>query len=153
MKKIALIFAIVFLCNTAVFAQKSKTVSEKDVPERYVRDFQNQVPDAQSPVWSKEDSDIYMVSFMNNDSKQSIRFTPRGMETRYFVDLKWCPKAIKDTVAHQYPNYKIREVNVLSIKNKPTYEARISLSKKKDKSAKFLNFEVDGKFLDAVDIQ
>ena len=70
------------------------------------------------------------------------------METRWAVDSKYTPHAIKDTIASKYKKYKIRELNVLNIKNHSTYEVRISLSKKKDKEPKILNFETDGKFID-----
>jgi hypothetical protein len=155
MKKIIAILTTLVLLQAATYAQKEKaqTVAEQDVPERYVKDFQRQAPEAKHAVWTKEKSDIYRVDFTSSDMTQSIRFTPRGLETRYAVDLKWTPQAIKDSVAHNYPKYKIREVNVLNVKNKSTYEAKISLSKKKDKSAKLLNFETDGKFIDAVEVE
>lgn len=153
MKKILAIMAAVLLCQVAVMAQKPQNVAEQDVPERYVKDFQRQAPDASRVMWYKEKSDVFMVTYQAKDMCQSIRFTPRGLETRYAVDLKWTPQAIKDSVSHNYPKYKIREVNVLNVKNKSTYEAKISLSKKKDKSAKLLNFETDGKFIDAVEVE
>lgn len=148
MKKIFALVAVILAFQAAAFAQKNKTVAEQDVPERYVKDFQRQAPEAKNPVWISESNDIYMVKFDNGDQKQSFRFSPKGMETRWAVDTKFTPQAIKDTVAHKYKKYKIRELNVMSIKNHPSYEVRISLSKKKDKSPRILTFETDGKFID-----
>ena len=148
MKKIFAFLAFVALFQVAAFAQKNKTVAEQDVPERYVKDFQRQAPHAKNPVWRSESNDIYSVTFNNGDLKQSYRFTPKGMETRWAVDTKYTPQAIKDTLAHKYKKYKVRELNVLNVKNHSCYEVRISLSKKKDKSPRLLTFETDGKFVD-----
>ena len=40
---------------------------------------------------------------------------------------------------------------MLNVKNHSSYEVRISLSKKKDKSPKVLTFETDGKFIDEME--
>lgn len=156
MKKLIALLAVVLLCQGAVSAQKAKTVQVKDVPERYVKDFQKKAPECKDAVWTMVDSLVYDVTFTNeNDTKTAYRFSPKGTETRWFVDNKFCPHAIKDTVALHYPKYKISEVYVLNIKNKSTYQARIAkkggLFGKKEKSAKLLNFETDGKFIDEID--
>lgn len=151
MKKIIALMTVVLALQTVAYAQKNRVVAEQDVPERYVKDFQRQAQGAKSPVWTSESNDIYRVDFQNGDLKQSFRFTPKGMETRWAVDTKYTPQAIKDTIAHRYKKYKVRELNVLNIKNRSTYEVRISLSKKKDKSPKILNFETDGKFVDEME--
>ena len=148
MKKIFALLAVILAFQAGVYAQKPKTVAEQDVPDRYVKDFQRQATDVKNVVWTSEGSDIYKVSFDNGDLKQSFRFTPKGMETRWAVDTKYTPQAIKDTMAHKYKKYKVRELNVLNVKNHSSYEVRISLSKKKDKSPRVLTFETDGKFID-----
>lgn len=156
MKKLIILLAVVFSFQGTIIAQKAKTIQEKDVPERYVKDFQKKAPDSKNVVWTMIDSTVYDVTFTNeNDTKTAYRFSPKGTETRWYIDSKYYPHAIKDTVANHYPKYKIREVYVLNIKNKSTYQARISkkagLFGKKEKNAKLLNFETDCKFIDEID--
>lgn len=155
MKKIIVLAALVLFAQTMVFAQKAKTVSEKDVPERFVKDFQKKAPEAKNVTWTLVDSMVYDATFVNeNATKQSYRFSNKGTEVRWFVAEKYYPHAIKDAIKEQYPNHKIKEVYVLSIKNKMTYQVRIAKgSKKKEKDAKIVNFETDGKFIDVIDVR
>ena len=44
MRKIFAIVAIVLASQTMVFGQKAKEVLEKDVPARFVKDFQKRYP-------------------------------------------------------------------------------------------------------------
>lgn len=153
MKKILTIAVAMLLAQTMLMAQKAKDVAEKDVPVRYVKDFQHQAPDAKSVGWQMIDSTVYEASFVNNNgTRQAFRFTPRGMETRYYVDAKWYPHAIKDTVAHHYPKHKITSIYTRTVKNKTTYQARIAKKQgflvKKEKEVKLLNFETSGKYID-----
>lgn len=156
MKKIIAIALIAVLAQGAVFAQKAKSVNEKDVPARYVQDFQRNAKDAKSVSWSMIDSTTFDAAFISsNNNPMVLRFTPKGMETRYIIDSKWYPHAITDTVAHQFPKYKITSLYVRNSHNKVTYQTRIAQKKgfifKKEKNAKYLNFETDGKFIDVID--
>lgn len=158
MKRLLAIAVLLVMCQTITFAQKVKSVSEKDVPERYVKDFQKKAPDAKDVSWTLVDSMVYDATFLNaNANKQSYRFSPKGTETRWYVDSKYYPKAIKDTVANNYPKHKVKDLYVLNIKNKSTYQARIAKKacflSKKEKDVKLLNFETDGKFIDAIDVK
>ena len=51
MKKILAIAVLMIMSQTLVFAQKEKAVKEADVPIRFVKDFQNQAPEAQNVAW------------------------------------------------------------------------------------------------------
>lgn len=157
MKKILLLALIVLLGQGVAMAQKAKSVSQSDVPERYVKDFQNKAQGVTDVNWTLVDSMIYDATFVNaNGTKQSYRFSPKGTETRWYVETKWYPQAIKDTVAHNYPKHKITELYVLNIKNKSTYQVRIAkkgLFCRKEKDPKLINFETDGKLIDVIDIK
>ena len=81
-------------------------------------------------------------------------FSPKGTETRYYVDSRYYPQSIKDTVTHQYKGYKLSDLYVRSVKNKTTYQARVAkrcgfLFWKHDCEVQLLNFEATGKFIDA----
>lgn len=158
MKKIIVVALIAILSQGVVFAQKVKTVAEKDVPVRYVQDFQRNAKDASSVVWSMVDSTTYDASFTNAKGSDIVyRFTVKGMETRYIIPSKYYPHAITDTLSAQYPKYKITSLYTRNLRNKVTYQARIAQTKgflcKKEKNVKLLNFETDGKFIDAEDVK
>lgn len=149
MRKIFAIVAIVLASQTMVFGQKAKEVLEKDVPTRFVKDFQKRYPEAQTVQWLKIDSLIYDVNFINNSGEMMLRFSNKGVETRWNVELKYTPAKIKTYIEETYPKYKLRKVYIVDIRNKKTYQ--IEVSKKFlfwTRDAKILNFEIDGKFID-----
>lgn len=153
MKKFLALALALLLSQGALMAQKVKSVKEADVPERYVKDFHNKQKDCQKVDWMLVDSNIYDAVFDLGGTKTTMRFSPKGTETRYEVDAKYWPHAIKDSVAHNYPKHTLREVTIINIKNKTTYQARIAQGKKKkQKDVKLLNFETDGKFIDSIDV-
>lgn len=157
MKKIVVLIALVALCQTMVFAQKEKNIKENDVPARYVKDFQNQVKEATNVTWSMaSDSTAYMVTFTNSDGdKQAIRFTPKTSEERYYIEERYYPHDIKDTVASMFPKHKITELYARNLKNKMTYQCRIARIKgflcKKETEVKVISFETNGKIIEVVD--
>lgn len=147
MKKIFALALAVALCGGAAFAQKGKSVAEKDVKVNYVKDFQRQVKDATNVAWWQLDSVTYKVTYLDAEkSRQAMVFSNKGSETLYFVDKQWTPHAIQDTVAHMYPKYTIKEVWIRKVRTKMTYQAYIAkvsgfLWFKKEKDPKTLNFE------------
>ena len=79
-------------------------------------------------------------------------FSPRGSETHYFIDLRYCPVAVRDTAAHLFPGYKVDNVWVRKMRGKMTYQARVVKQSgilwwRKAVDAKVLNFEVDGRYI------
>jgi hypothetical protein len=48
MKKIIIFAAVALLSQSLLFAQNGKSVSDKDVPERYVKDFNRLAPDTKN---------------------------------------------------------------------------------------------------------
>lgn len=144
-----LVMAMIIAGQTMVLAQKSVMVNEKDVPQRYVKDLSKRYPEVKNVVWMKVDSLIYDANFVNNNNEVSIRFSNKGVETSWNVNLEYIPASIKTYVSEKYPKYKIRKLAIIDIRNKKTYSATIS---KKflfwTKDTKVLNFEIDGKFID-----
>lgn len=149
MRKLMLVMAMIIAGQTMVLAQKSVMVNEKDVPQRYVKDLAKRYPEVKNVVWMKVDSLIYDANFVNNNNEVSIRFSNKGVETSWNVNLEYIPASIKTYVSEKYPKYKIRKLAIIDIRNKKTYSATIS---KKflfwTKDTKVLNFEIDGKFID-----
>ena len=155
MKKL-LFFAIAFaLCHGVLFAQNGKPVAEKEVKVNFVKDFQRQVKDATDVQWYQIDSLTFKAVYLDADkSRQAMLFSNRGTETHYFVDRKYYPKAVRDTVSNLFPRYEIRELWVRKVRGKMTYQAYIAkmggfLWWKKEKDAKMVNWEVDGKYINA----
>ena len=160
MKKIIIFAVLIAVCHTMAFAQKDKSVKESDVPVRYVKDFQTQAHDAKNVSWTMAvDSSAYMATFINTDGElHAIRFMPKGTETRYYMEEKYYPHAILDTVAHMFPDYKITDLYIRNLKNKMTYQCRIARVKcrlfcKKEVDPKVISFETNSKIIEIIDEQ
>ena len=155
MKQILVIATALLMLQGATFAQKGKAVAEKDVKVSYVKDFQRQVKDATNVEWYQMDSLTFKAVYLDAEkSRQAMVFSNRGTETHYYVDREYYPQAIRDTVAHLFPKYDIREVWVRKMRGKMTYQAYIAkmggfLWWKKEKESKMVNWEVDGKYINA----
>ena len=155
MRKIFVFAVAVSLFGGSLFAQNLKSVPEKDVKVNYVKDFQRQVKDASNVTWWQVDSLTFKVTYLDAEkSKQAMVFSNKGSETHYIIDPKWCPRAVKDTVASLFPKHTISEVWVRKVRGKMTYQALISRKSgflwwKKEADFKTLNFEVDGRYINA----
>ena len=155
MKKIIALAVAVLLLQGATYAQKEKAVAEKDVKVNIVKDFQRQIKDATDVQWWQLDSLTYKVTYRDAEkSRQAMVFNNKGSETHYFIDNQYCPHSILDTVDHLFNGYKLTDVWVRKMRNKMTYQARIAKKSgflwwKKEKDVKTLNFEVDGKYINA----
>ena len=157
MKKILVFAVAVLLSQTVLFAQNGKSVSEKDVPERYIKDFNRQTQNAKNVEWRLIDTLIYDACFTNeNGTKTAYRFSPKGMETRWYVEEKYFPHNIVDKVQEMHPGYKIKELYALQIKSKVTYQALVGQRKgfftKKWRNMRLMNFETDSKFIDEIEL-
>ena len=155
MKKILAFAVAITLLGGAVFAQKEKAVAEKDVKVNYVKDFQRQVKEATNVEWWQIDEQTFRVTYIDAEkSRQGMLFSNKGSETHYFIDKKYYPHAVVDTVNHMFNGYNITDVWVRKMRGKMTYQARIAKKSgflwwKKEKDVKKLNFEVDGKYINA----
>ncbi len=159
MKRILVILVAVLFAQTTLFAQSGKSVSEKDVPERFVKDFQRQIKNATNVKWYMVDSLVYDAYFVNEGgTKSACRFSSKGTETRWYVEEKYYPHAIVEMVESMHPGYSIKELYALQIKNKVTYQALVGKKKgflffrKTWKNMRYMNFETDGKFIDEIEL-
>ena len=125
MRKLLAIFALLVASQTAIFAQKGEMVNEKDVPQRYVKDFEKRYPEVKDVAWIKIDSLIYDANFVNNSNEMSVRFSNKGVETSWFVKLEYTPAKIKTYIAENYPKYKLNKLSIVDIRNKKTTSFRI----------------------------
>ena len=156
MKKIAVVAAMAAMLCGAAFAQNAKPVAEKDVAIKHVKDFEKQVSEPTNVKWWMIDSLTYKVTFMSKEGNPTAHvYSNRGVEKFFFVENRYCPHAISDTIAHMFPGYTLRELWVRKVRgNKQTYQARVAkmggfLWWKREKESKKLNFEIDGKFISA----
>lgn len=153
MKKITLFVAFLVLAMSGVLAQNAVEIAEKDVPSRNVIDFQRQSLDVRNVTWFRIDSITYEVRFIDgDDNNAAIRYSPRGTETRYYIDKKYCPQSIKDSVSKNYKGFDITELCAKTTRRNTTYEVRVSkksgfLFWRKEKEVKYLNFETTGAFI------
>lgn len=155
MKKIFALTATLMLMGGMTFAQTQKAVPEKDVKVNYVKDFQRQVKDATDVAWYQIDENTFKVTYLDEEkSKQAMVFSNKGSETHYIIDKQYYPAAVRDTVNHLFKGYDITDVWVRKMRGKMTYQARIAKKKgflwwKKETDVKTLNWEVDGKYINA----
>lgn len=153
MKRIMSLVAVAALCCGPLAAQRETRVAEKDVDVNYVQDFQRQAAGAKDVAWWKSGEDAFKATYLDaENSRQAMVFSPRGSETHYFVDLRYCPAAVRDTAARLFPAYKLEKVWVRKMRGKMTYQARVVkrsgfLWWRKEVDAKVLNFEVDGRYI------
>ena len=155
MKKILVFAVVALLGQTMLFAQNGKSVSAKDVPERYVKDFNRQAPDVKNVDWRIIDTLIYDAIYVNEKGTKTVyRFSPKGTETRWYVEEKYYPHSIVEKIQELHPGYKIKELYALQIKNKVTYQTLVGQRKglftKKWKNMRLMNFETDSKFIDEI---
>lgn len=141
------------LLNGITFAQDYKSVPEKDVKVNYVKDFQRQVKDPTNVEWYQMDENTFKAIYLDSEkSRQAMVFSNRGSETHYFIDKKFYPSCVRDTVNNLYNGYNVTDVWVRKVRGKMTYQARIAkksgfLFWKKETDVKVLNWEVDGKYI------
>ena len=141
------------LLNGITFAQDYKSVPEKDVKVNYVKDFQRQVKDPTNVEWYQMDENTFKAIYLDSEkSRQAMVFSNRGSETHYFIDKKFYPSCVRDTVNNLYNGYNVTDVWVRKVRGKMTYQARIAkksgfLFWKKETDVKILNWEVDGKYI------
>lgn len=151
MKKITLI-AVALLLGQGITLAQTK-VAEKDVKVSYVKDFQRQVKDPTNVEWYQINENTFKVTYRDFEkSRQAMVFSNKGMEVHYIIEDKYYPVSITNYVQENHPKYSVTDMWVRKARNKMTYQARISKTSgilwwKKEKDAKILNFEVDGKFI------
>ena len=157
MKKLLVFASALLLCQTLLFAQNGKSVSEKDVPERYVKDFHRMEGNQNKVEWKLIDTLVYDVCFVNEKGTETAyRFSPKGTETRWYIKEDVYPHSLLDKLQELHPGYKVKELYALQLKNKVTYQALVGQRKglfvKKWKKMHLMNFEIDGKYIDEIEL-
>ncbi|MBO4741045.1 MAG: hypothetical protein J5605_05305 [Bacteroidales bacterium] len=154
MRKLLVVLTAALMVQTAAFAQK--TVAKENVLKNYVTDFEKNYPEVQNVKWVQYDSLNYEATFTNDGVLQQVIYSNKGTEKRWYVEQEYTPKAIKDTLANSYQGYKIKHVCIVELRGKMTYQVRIykkgGLFGRKQKDPKQLNFETNGKFIDAISL-
>ena len=142
MKKIFLLI----LCSAAVLSCSTtkgfKSVNERDVPERYVKDLTKQRPNVEKRTWEMVDSNSYNVNFIDNGTQMRIQYQKASTETCWIVPMEYVPSQITEYIKANYPESKLDEVAIVDVKNKKAYYATVSTKKGK----KVLEFDLTGVF-------
>lgn len=149
MKKYVIIIAAAVLMVSCGSTKKSpyKSIDQRDVPERYLKDFVKQRPEAQNVRWEMADSTTYFANYKSNGNDCIMKFTQTSTGTYYVVPNEYIPSDITDYVKENYPSYKLQKAYITDIKNVKCYE--IHIDKKDD--AKKLQFDLKGNFNKVID--
>ena len=149
MKKYTLLLLAGLVIYGCAGTKKSayKSVDERDVPERYVKDFHKRYADVKNVKWEMADSTLYFANFKTEDNDCIMKFTRTSTEMMYVVPMEYLPSAISDYVKAEYPEYKIQEAYITDIKNQKSYLIPI------EKAGEKLNlqFDLKGNFNKVVD--
>ncbi|HXA02266.1 MAG TPA: PepSY-like domain-containing protein [Cytophagaceae bacterium] len=129
------------------FNARAQKIQEKAVPEAVVKAFRTKYPTAKEVKWEKEKAN-YEAEFKMKETSMSAVFNPAGnlMETESEISKSMLPKAMLESLAKDYPGYKIEETAKIESEGKVTYEAEVE----KGGKSKDLIFDENGKFLKTV---
>lgn len=121
-----------------------KPINERDVPERYVKDFSRLRPGALRPSWMQIDSLTYGVRFVENENDIEMRFSKTGIETYWLIPLQYTPDNIAKYIdtESEYAGYKLKDLKLFDIRNEKGYRAMIT----KKKEVRYLDFDLNGNF-------
>lgn len=137
MKK-SMFIAAGLMISLAACAQK---VKESDVPAVVKDAFKKAYKDVKEVKWEKEGAN-FEAEFDVGETDQSVAFDATGqvIETEIEIKVEELPTGVKDYVAKNYKDTKIKEATkITDSKGTVTYEAEI-----KDKD---LIFDTNGKFI------
>ncbi|MDR1726082.1 MAG: hypothetical protein LBR28_06815 [Bacteroidales bacterium] len=132
MKKVFILLACAALIASCSSTKKSAypVVDERDVPEKFVKDFKRLRQGVEQVKWEQIDSLTYRASFDANGNKMRMQFTNAATESSWIIPLEYCEN-IKNYVAENYKGYKLDEV-VLYEKDKKTKAYYATISKKNE---------------------
>ena len=144
MKKIALLL-ILGLGVSQVLAQKLK---ETEVPQNVKSAFAKAYPKVKDVKWDKEGAD-YEASFDENNADASVLLNADGAikEMEIEIEMSQLPTSIKNALAKEYADYKVKEVAKITSGSVITYEAEV----KKGKESFDFIFDSAGKLLKKIE--
>jgi hypothetical protein len=151
MKKafILLASAAVLLSCGGVKKVTYPVVDERNVPEKFVKDFKRQKPGIDQVKWEKIDSLTYRANFKANDNEMRMQFTNAATQSSWIIPVEYC-ESIKNYVDANFNGYKLTEVLLLE-KDKKTKAYFATITKKKD--VKQLEFDVMQHYLREVPVE
>mgnify|MGYP003467709014 CR=1 FL=1 len=145
MKRYVILVAVALVMVSCGTSKKSpyKSIDQRDVPERYLKDFVKHHAAAKDVRWEMADSTTYFANYKNdNDNDCIVKFTQTSTGMYYVIPMEYLPTDITDYIKTNYAGYKIQKAYITDIKNVKCYEVRIA---KKD-DVKNLQFSLTGNF-------
>lgn len=103
---------ILFICCNCVQVSAQK-INAQQVPGSVMQAFQSKFPNATKAKWEMESADVYEVNFKMLRKKKSACFDRQGkwLETETEIKISELPKVVGQTLATQFPGYKIEEAD------------------------------------------
>ena len=149
MKKYVFLVLAVATLAACSSSQKSayKSVDQRDVPEKYLKDFLKQRPDVKDVRWEMADSNTYFANFHSEDNECIMKFTRTSTGTYYVIPNEYIPSDITDYVKANYAEYKLTKAYITDFRNVKGYEIRIA----NKKEIKKLQFDLKGNFNKVID--
>lgn len=149
MKKYALLVmsAIVLFGCSSSNKSAYKSVDQRDVPERYVKDFTKNHQEAKDVRWQMADTTTYFANFKTEDNTCIVKFTRTGTETMYVIPKEYVPTDITSYVKENYEGFSVKNVYITDIKNQKSYMVEIA----KKSETKRLQFDLRGNFNKVID--
>ncbi|WP_175620490.1 PepSY-like domain-containing protein [Chryseobacterium schmidteae] len=140
MKKLAILLTL----SAGAVLMNAQKVQQKDVPVSVQKSFQKKFPNSKEVKWEKE-KDNYEAGFKVKGTETSVVINSSGniLETETEINSNALFASIKEYIAKNYPNQKIKEAaKITDTKGMITYEAEVN--------GKDLIFDSKGKFLKAI---
>lgn len=140
MKKLAILLTL----STGAVLMNAQKVQQKDVPVSVQKSFQKKFPNSKEVKWGKE-KDNYEAGFKVKGTETSVVINSSGniLETETEINSNALSASIKEYIAKNYPNQKIKEAaKITDTKGMITYEAEVN--------GKDLIFDSKGKFLKVI---
>ena len=142
MKSIMVMLGLVMLSATS-FAQK---IANEKVPAAVKEGFKAKFPSVTKSTWEMESASEYEADFKLKDKKYSAKFDKSGhwIETETEISVAALPKVVSETIAKQFPDFKIKEAEKAETSNLGTlYEVKIQ----KAKQIYAVHLSTDGKIV------
>ena len=130
------------LCTTIY----SITYAQTTVPTTVETALKQKFPNAQKPLWGKENAHEYEAEFMLNGFKTSANFSDAGkwLETEVEIKAADLPKKVVDAFHKKYAGAEITSASKIeTADNKIKYEAEFTNHGKKEEAL----FDADGNFV------
>lgn len=102
------------LCSCTSHASRKShkaPISAAEVPDAIKQALQTRFPNAPITEWKKKQGNIYEAEFTVDGKEITVMFDATGkwLETETAIDPVSVPKAVMDTVATQFKDYKVIE--------------------------------------------